>query len=82
HSEAYNKAWILHQDVSTGNIMITDEGTGILIDWDLSKKVEDNVNSMGRHHSCTGTWQFISIAHFLDPLSLLHQVSDDLESFF
>ncbi|KAH9992541.1 hypothetical protein BJV74DRAFT_400130 [Russula compacta] len=29
-----------------------------------------------------GTWQFISIARLLDPLCGLHEVSDDLESFF
>ena len=28
---------ILHRDISAGNIMITEEGRGLLVDWDLSK---------------------------------------------
>lgn len=34
--DAY-KAGILHRDFSPGNIIILDDGTGRLIDWDLSK---------------------------------------------
>ena len=30
-------AKVLHRDKSAGNIMITDEGRGLLVDWDLSK---------------------------------------------
>jgi hypothetical protein len=37
HSEAAQKAKILHRDISVGNILITSEGNGILIDWELSK---------------------------------------------
>ena len=36
HKDAWEKAEILHRDISTGNIIIHD-GKGILIDWDLSK---------------------------------------------
>ena len=36
HSEAYEKAGILHRDISVGNIMLY-KGGGFLIDWDLSK---------------------------------------------
>ncbi|KAH9174761.1 hypothetical protein EDB89DRAFT_469592 [Lactarius sanguifluus] len=35
---------------------------GILIDWDLSKKVVKDRSGTQRQHSRTGTWQFISIA--------------------
>jgi serine/threonine protein kinase len=28
-------AQILHRDISAGNILITDKGKGLLIDWDL-----------------------------------------------
>ena len=30
---------ILHRDISAGNIMITEEGRGLLVDWDLSKSL-------------------------------------------
>jgi hypothetical protein len=39
HGEAYEKAGILHRDISPGNIMITEEGRGFLIDWDLAKSI-------------------------------------------
>ena len=53
HTDAYNKTRILHRDVSAGNILITEEGTGVLIDWDLSKKVKDDPNAKPRRHSRT-----------------------------
>jgi len=31
------KAGLLHRDFSPGNIIITIDGNGILVDWDLSK---------------------------------------------
>ncbi|KAH9960890.1 hypothetical protein BC827DRAFT_1384148 [Russula dissimulans] len=82
HTAAYEKAQILHRDVSAGNIMIADDGSGMLIDWDLSKKVIKDVDEKARSHSRTGTWQFISISRLCDPSIRPHEVSDDLESFF
>ncbi|KAI9508028.1 hypothetical protein F5148DRAFT_970645, partial [Russula earlei] len=79
HMEAYDKAKILHQDVSTGNILITPDGSGLLINWDLSKKVDVN---LPRQQSRTGTWQFISTALLLHPATQSHGLSDDLKSFF
>ena len=35
---------ILHRDISAGNIMITEKGRGLLVDWDLSKAL---VNESG-----------------------------------
>jgi RIO-like serine/threonine protein kinase len=35
-ADAY-EAGILHRDFSPGNVIIADDGTGRLIDWDLSK---------------------------------------------
>jgi len=60
---AYEKAQILHRDVSAGNILIADDGSGMLIDWDLSKKVIKDVDVGARSHSRT-VW----------PLFLLHWV--------
>ena len=40
HKEAY-EAGILHRDISVGNIMITPEGRGLLIDWDMCKFIDD-----------------------------------------
>jgi RIO-like serine/threonine protein kinase len=53
HTAAYNKTGILPRDISAGNILITDEGTGILINWDLSKKVKEASDSKPRRHSRT-----------------------------
>jgi serine/threonine protein kinase len=53
HTAAYDKARILHRDVSVGNVLITDEGGGILIDWDLSKKVNEGADPKPRQHSRT-----------------------------
>ena len=35
HSAAYEDAMILHRDISGGNILIDNEGCGMLIDWDM-----------------------------------------------
>ncbi|KAA1467234.1 hypothetical protein DENSPDRAFT_832229 [Dentipellis sp. KUC8613] len=81
HWDAYNRAEILHRDVSGGNILIVDEGEktkGILIDWDLSKGKK--AQPTARRKWRTGTWQFISAA-LLDDTSKLHEYCDDLESF-
>ena len=53
HTDAYDKTQILHRDVSAGNILITERGTGILIDWDLSKKVKEDLDARPRRHSRT-----------------------------
>ncbi|KAI0291947.1 hypothetical protein B0F90DRAFT_304810 [Multifurca ochricompacta] len=82
HSAAYERTGMLHRDVSAGNILIGEDGRGILIDWDLSKRVTKGVEEKARQHSRTGTWQFISIWRLLDPSCRPHEVSDDLESFF
>jgi RIO-like serine/threonine protein kinase len=39
-ADAHQKAGILHRDFSPGNVIIIDDGTGWLIDWDLSKPKE------------------------------------------
>ena len=37
HSDAFFKAGILHRDISPSNILIMEDGTGRLIDWDLCR---------------------------------------------
>ncbi|KAI0062065.1 hypothetical protein BV25DRAFT_1885897 [Artomyces pyxidatus] len=78
HWEAY-QAGILHRDVSAGNIIIGPDGRGLMIDWDLAKKVSE-LNAPGRRKSRTGTWQFSSVALLQDP-GAHHALQDDLESF-
>ena len=65
HTAAYNKARILHRDISAGNILITKKGTGILIDWDLSKKVKVYVDADAkpRRHSRTVSSQRDTCVH-------------------
>ncbi|GJJ15905.1 hypothetical protein Clacol_010183 [Clathrus columnatus] len=75
HSAAF-KAGILHRDISSGNIMIYNNG-GLLIDWDLSKNTEDK---NARESERTGTWQFISCRLLKDPTAA-QGLTDDVESF-
>ncbi|KAI9509333.1 hypothetical protein F5148DRAFT_1283025 [Russula earlei] len=79
HTDAYDKAKILHRDVSAGNILIAPDRSGLLIDWDMSKRVDV---TQQRQHSRTGTWQFISTGLLLHPHARSHQISDDIESFY
>ncbi|KAF9226393.1 hypothetical protein BS17DRAFT_777175 [Gyrodon lividus] len=77
HWHAYHVARILHRDVSAGNVIVTDQGKGLLIDWELAKKVGEIGN---RRRNRTGTWQFMSAA-LLQDVGKLHTLVDDLESF-
>ena len=43
HTEAFDKAKILHRDISSGNVIISERG-GLLIDWDLAKDVDSLEN--------------------------------------
>ncbi|KAI5116114.1 hypothetical protein M0805_001984 [Coniferiporia weirii] len=78
HGKAYEDAGVLHCDVSPENILITEDGRGILIDWDLSEGTHEQREA---RHGRTGTWQFISAAFLLDKRGKQHTYADDLESF-
>ncbi|KAF9262618.1 hypothetical protein L218DRAFT_394084 [Marasmius fiardii PR-910] len=78
HKDAYEKARILHRDISIGNIVILPDGTGRLIDWDLCKSLDDKTPRQGQR---IGTWEFIS-AKLLSSDTSKHELVDDLESFF
>jgi serine/threonine protein kinase len=46
HWVAYHKANILHRDISVGNVLLTHDGKhGLLIDWELSKRVSRSKQS-------------------------------------
>ncbi|KAI9429124.1 hypothetical protein F5148DRAFT_1155257 [Russula earlei] len=50
HTDAYDKANILHRDVSAGNILIAPDRSGLLINWDMSKRMDV---TRQRQPSCT-----------------------------
>ncbi|KAI9567162.1 hypothetical protein HD554DRAFT_2329373 [Boletus coccyginus] len=77
HSHAFKIAKILHRDISAGNIILTDEGKGLLIDWELAKMVDEGGS---RRPDRTGTWQFMSAKLLWNP-GKVHTLTDDLESF-
>ncbi|KAF8834095.1 hypothetical protein BDN67DRAFT_858103, partial [Paxillus ammoniavirescens] len=68
---------LLHHDISPGNIILTDDGEDLLIDWELAKKVDENV---ARRRERAGTWQFMS-AVLLENPGMTHTLQDDIESF-
>ncbi|KAF8526893.1 hypothetical protein BU17DRAFT_61871 [Hysterangium stoloniferum] len=85
HGDAYDKAEILHRDISSGNILITATGGGLLIDWDLCKKLE-HIHQGQENIERTGTWQFMA-AHLLvvptpGQRGAIPDWANDLESFF
>ncbi|KIM82818.1 hypothetical protein PILCRDRAFT_70281, partial [Piloderma croceum F 1598] len=73
-----HEAGILHRDFSPGNIIILMDGTGRLIDWDLSKPLSMQ-EATPRCATRTGTWQFMS-AKLIGNLGGRHDLQDDLES--
>ncbi|KAL7894584.1 hypothetical protein HDV64DRAFT_260220 [Trichoderma sp. TUCIM 5745] len=81
HRSLYMEGRILHRDISSNNIIITDPEKsgghkGMLIDLDLAKE-RDSGPSEARHP--TGTMQFMAIEVLL---GTDHTYRHDLESFF
>ncbi|KAF9470862.1 hypothetical protein BDN70DRAFT_769812, partial [Pholiota conissans] len=79
HKQVLEKGDIMHRDISVGNILILDTGRGILIDFDLCKRLED-MKKEARATERSGTWQFMSARLQNNPM--VHpERADDLESF-
>lgn len=81
HQSLYVTGNILHRDISSNNIIITDPATadgfkGMLIDLDLAK-IRDSGPSGARHQ--TGTMQFMAVEVLR---TADHTYRHDLESFF
>ncbi|KAJ3505210.1 hypothetical protein NLJ89_g7536 [Agrocybe chaxingu] len=79
HREAFENCVILHRDISGGNVMMNENGCGILNDWDLARTVVE-IEKGARQPHRSGTWQFMSHA-LLANVEKLHKLQDDLESF-
>ncbi|RDB29908.1 hypothetical protein Hypma_013848 [Hypsizygus marmoreus] len=83
---AYDKAGVMHRHISVGNIMITDHGEGLLMDWDLAKafilnnSTREPITGPTRQPDRSGTWQFISVRLLLTTSPLAHTLADDMES--
>ncbi|KAH9928470.1 uncharacterized protein BXZ73DRAFT_78291 [Epithele typhae] len=82
HQDAWNKADVLHRDVSVNNILIVEKNgtpSGVLCDWELCKR-KDEMGKVQRIPDRTGTWQFRS-ATLLNCPWMPYRLSDDIESF-
>ncbi|KAJ3477491.1 hypothetical protein NLI96_g10424 [Meripilus lineatus] len=82
HQQAWEKAGVLHRDISCGNILITGSDAqcrGILIDWDM-RKHNDKEGGLSGPAFRSGTWLFMSALLLKNP-GKPHHVSDDIESF-
>ncbi|TFK88445.1 hypothetical protein K466DRAFT_662291 [Polyporus arcularius HHB13444] len=81
HQAAYEKAGIIHRDISSGNILLYKKNgvwVGLLNDWELSKQVNAPA---ARQPDRTGTWQFMSARALNNPDKEI-VVEDELEAFF
>ncbi|CDO75312.1 hypothetical protein BN946_scf184715.g1, partial [Trametes cinnabarina] len=93
HRAAFEKAEIMHRDVSGGNILIYPSveyveneppamvWRGLLCDWEMGKttKVEESFQ-LPSQPPRTGTWQFLS-ADMLSGQPKAVEIPDELESF-
>ncbi|KAA8911928.1 hypothetical protein FN846DRAFT_760479, partial [Sphaerosporella brunnea] len=84
HRSLFEKARILHRDVSTNNVMLTtharaDGYAGFLIDLDLATATTYRPSGAPKR---TGTYEFMSIEMLKGGDGFVHTYLDDLQSFF
>ncbi|OSD00252.1 hypothetical protein PYCCODRAFT_1460340 [Trametes coccinea BRFM310] len=87
HQDAYEKAKVMHCDISVGNILIIPPTSkngkttyqGLLADWELSKRL-DEYQKDTRIRDRMGTWQFMSVNVQDNPKAQV-EIADELESF-
>ncbi|GJE97883.1 hypothetical protein PsYK624_141050 [Phanerochaete sordida] len=85
HMEAWEKAGVLHRDISLANILIDINSIGgdlaaFLIDWDLCRYREDFEKDVPPSPARSGTWPFLSALLLRYPKKP-QDLSDDLEAF-
>jgi RIO-like serine/threonine protein kinase len=49
HRFAWELCGILHRDVSGKNVLLTEDGRGVLNDWDLAKTINGMEKGVRRH---------------------------------
>ena len=71
HDAAYYDAKILHHDISTGNIMISEGegGGGFLIDWNICVHIEERAEPSGRVERTMGICLYSKIVLLLKSFS-------------
>ncbi|PFH48096.1 hypothetical protein AMATHDRAFT_66251 [Amanita thiersii Skay4041] len=83
HRDAYHLAKVLHGDISVDNILIDENGRGLLIDWDLSKDLDLQLDTQPSNY---GTWRFKAFRLIKElregEEETVSDYVDDLESFF
>ncbi|KAG6372668.1 hypothetical protein JVT61DRAFT_7428 [Boletus reticuloceps] len=80
HSKGAFAIQILHQGVSSSNIVIF-KGKGYLIDWEMAKFFGSTESATPRQMLRTGTSQFMS-AHLVKDRIAEHCLTDNMESIF
>ncbi|KAJ8475075.1 hypothetical protein ONZ51_g6779 [Trametes cubensis] len=89
HKEAYDKAKVIHRNISVGNLLMVPVGKtakgetiyrGLLTDWEFSKCIEKRNLKSRYPGERTGAWQYMSVNALSLPCKEI-DVVDDLESF-
>jgi len=85
HHQLYERAGILHHDISVNNLMVdaSDQSVGVLIDLDLAVRLKDGERFIPFEPVPAGTLPFRAI-DVLDQGELVNELyyRHDLESFF
>ncbi|TCD69279.1 hypothetical protein EIP91_008214 [Steccherinum ochraceum] len=73
--KSYQEGW-LHRDITPNNVMLDQDGNGVLNDWDRGIKIEPGRQTASAR---SGTWQFTSVALGETPGKWYH-IMDDIEA--